>query len=358
MKSSINYNILIAVSALLILGTLCIADVSAPFSLKVHGNTYYVFLKHLVSIFLGIAGGVIAFKIPLDYLKKNIEYITLGIIILMFLVFIPGIGVKAGGASRWIDLRFFTIQPSEFFKLAFIIFFAKKISSNRIRTLLDLIIMASTFLLISIPILIQKDMSTFMVLLAMFFAMYFLAQTPLKHAILMIIVAIIFAGIIIIIEPYRMHRIQLFLNPDLDPMGAGWQQKQSLISIGSGGLTGIGLGMSKQKMGFLPQPMTDSLFAIICEQLGFIGALGIIALYLFLLWSIFKMAGNLKNEFHKLICYGTGVWIIMQAFINIASAVGLFPVTGLPLPFMSMGGSSIIAGITAIGLLINISKQS
>lgn len=356
-SSSINYNILVAVSILLVLGVLCIADVSAPFSQKIYGNTYYIFLKHLASVFIGLIGGFLAFKAPIDFFKKNAEYITIATVILMLIVFIPGIGIKAGGASRWINLGITSIQPSEFFKLAFIIFLAKKLTANRVKTYGDFIRIFFVFVLLISPIIIQKDMSTLMVLTAIFLIMYFLANTPWQHSLLMILFGVLAIFCLVKFEPYRIHRVQLFLNPDLDPMGAGWQQKQSLISIGSGGITGLGLGLSKQKMGFLPQPMTDSVFAIICEQLGFIGAIIIIFLYLFFMWQGFATAKKARSDFMRFTCYGIVIWIIGQAFVNISSAIGLFPVTGLPLPFVSMGGSSLIAGLTAIGLLLNISKQ-
>jgi cell division protein FtsW len=355
--SSINYNILVAVSILLVLGTLCIADISAPFSLKVYGNTYHIFIRYFFHIFFGILGAFLCFKTPIDKIKKNIEYIVLVIVVLMFLVFIPGLGINAGGASRWLNLGFTSIQPSEFFKLAFIIFLAKKLSSQRIRDLGDLMRMIGVFTLLCIPIGIQRDMSTLMVMSAIFGTMYLLADTPIRHAVWMVIFGLIIAFLLIRFEPYRMQRIEMMINPDLDPMGAGWQQKQSLISIGSGGITGVGLGQSKQKMGFLPQPMTDSVFALIGEQLGFLGCTGIIFLYLFLLWQGFKTAKNARSDFMRLMSYGIVVWIIGQAFVNIGSAVGLFPVTGLPLPFISYGGSSMIASLMGIGLLLNVSKQ-
>ncbi|HOU45717.1 MAG TPA: putative lipid II flippase FtsW [Candidatus Pacearchaeota archaeon] len=356
-SSSINYNILVAISILLVLGVLCIADVSAPFSQKVYGNTYSIFLKHLASVLVGLFGGFLAFKVPIDFFKKNAEYITLATVILMLIVFIPGIGIKAGGASRWINLGFTSIQPSEFFKLAFIIFLAKKLTTNRIRSYGDFIRIFFVFFLLIIQILVQKDMSTLMVLSAIFLVMYFLSDAPWQHSFLMVLIGIIGIFILIKFEPYRLQRVELFLNPDLDPMGAGWQQKQSLISIGSGGITGLGLGLSKQKMGFLPQPMTDSIFAIVCEQLGFIGAIAILFLYLYFMLQGFNIAKKSRSEFMRLVSFGIVIWIIGQAFVNISSAIGLFPITGLPLPFVSMGGSSLIAGLTAVGLLLNISKQ-
>lgn len=356
-SSSINYNILIAVAILLVLGTLSVADVSAPFSQKVYDNTYHIFVKHFLHVLFGIIGGIILFKIPIDKLKKNIEYITLGVAIMMFLVFVPGLGINAGGASRWLNLGFTSIQPSEFFKLAFIIFLAKKLSSNKIKTYGDGFRMLLVFALLCLPIVIQKDLSTLMVVSAIFVAMYLLANTPIRHTFAIIVLGLFFGFLLIKFEPYRMQRIQMLINPDLDPMGAGWQQKQSLISIGSGGITGVGLGQSKQKMGFLPQPMTDSIFAIIGEQFGFIGSSFVLGLYFFFMYHGLNTAKRARSDFMRLTSYGIIIWIIGQAMVNIGSAVGLFPVTGLPLPFISYGGSCMIASLMAVGLLLNISKQ-
>jgi cell division protein FtsW len=187
--------------------------------------------------------------------------------------------------------------------------------------------------------------------------MYFLARTPIWH--LIVGIAVVSAGLFafVKIEHYRAQRIFAFLNPEIDPLGIGYQIKQALIAIGSGGIMGVGPGKSRQKFGFLPESMSDSIFAIYAEETGFIGALILMGLFIFFLWRAFKISKLSSNKFSQLASAGIISWIIIQAFINIGAMTGIMPLAGIPLPFFSSGGSALVAEIAAIGILLNISKK-
>ncbi len=358
-KNTLTKIIIFSVLGLLLIGILIMADVSAPFSLKHYeGDSYYRLRSHILYILIGIGLAFLLTKIKMQRIKKYTEIGTIIWFFAMFAVFISNINISSGGASRWLNLGIVSIQPSEFFKIFLILFLAKKFAAEKIKSFKgDGLKIISAFGILMLPIIVQKDMSTIGVLGFLFVIMYFLSDAPWQHVLIIILLGLLLVGGMILAEPYRMKRIDLFLNPDLDPLGHGMQQKQSLISIGSGGLTGVGLGMSRQKMGFLPQPMTDSIFPIICEDIGFLGALVILLLYASFLYAGFKIASMTKDKFKRLTAYGIVLSICIQVYINILSAVGLLPVTGLPLPFISLGGSALIAYIASVGILINISKD-
>ncbi len=357
-KKTLTYGIIFSVLGLLLIGILVMADVSAPFSLKYYGDSYFRLKSHIAYILIGLLGAFLVSKVKMSFIKKNTEKGTIVLFLVMFLVFVSNINIAAGGAKRWLNLGIVSVQPSEFFKIFLILFLAKKFAKEKIKSFKnDGFRIVIAFSILMLPIFFQKDMSTMGVLGFLFLIMYFLSDAPWKHILIIILLGLLLVGIMIVSEPYRLKRIDLFLNPDLDPLGHGMQQKQSIISIGSGGLTGVGLGMSRQKMGFLPQPMTDSIFPIICEDIGFIGALLVLLLYAVFLYCGLKLASMTKDKFMRLTVYGITLSICIQAYINILSAVGLLPVTGLPLPFISLGGSALVAYLIGVGILINIAKD-
>jgi cell division protein FtsW len=204
----------------------------------------------------------------------------------------------------------------------------------------------------------QRDASTLGIITISLLVLYFSAKTPLWHTISIVIAGLSYLLFIVRFEPYRLDRWLIFLHPDTDPMGKGWQLRQALISLGSGGIFGKGLGWSSQKYQFLPQAMSDSIFAIIGEELGIIGCVAIIIIFLLFFWQGIKIARNSTDKFSKMVAVGIVVWITLQAFINIASTAGIFPLAGIPLPFFSYGGSHLVVELIGVGLLLNISKNS
>ena len=357
MKNQALFKIFSNIIILLCLGITGLVGVAGYMSQKFYGNSYAYFLKHLVSIIVGLILGMAAYRLNFSLLKKKSGVIIAIAFISMFLVFLPIIGGGAFGANRWIWLGFTSVQPSEFFKLAAIVYCAFFLSEKRVKKWTESAAFLCLLAIFALPIILQKDLSTLIVLMSSLFVMYFLAETPRRHIIAISILAIVALSGLAVAESYRLQRIKVLFNPDLDPMGAGYHLNQSLITIGSGKLIGVGLGLSRQKFGFLPQAMTDTIFAIIAEEMGFLGALAIIGFIIWLCFQIYELGKSTGEKFLRLICFGAATWFMTQSFINISSTVGLLPITGLPLPFISYGGSAIIAELAMCGIILNISKK-
>lgn len=364
-----DYVLLTSALVLSTLGILILASVSAPLSLQRFGNTFY-FLKHqlLFGLLPGILLAFLVFKLPLDFFKKWAFPLLLINLILLSLVFLPKIGSSAGGATRWLSFGSFSFQPSEFLKLTSILYFASWLTSKNSKqkksgfpksekdfnqTLVAFLIIVG---LISLLLIFQPDISTLGIIVLVAALMYFLAETPFWHSILLVFLGA--GGLLILIKlaSYRTARLLVFLKPEIDPMGMGYQIKQALIAIGSGGILGLGLGMSQQRLGFLPQSISDSIFAILAEETGFIGCLILISLFLIFLWRGFRIVKISQNKFSQLSALGITSWICLQAFINIGTMIGIIPLAGIPLPFISYGGSALISELAGVGILLNISK--
>lgn len=358
-----DYSLALVVAILVIFGVLILTSASASISQEKFGTSFY-YLKHQVFFgFLpGLIFGFLAFKTKMDFLKKWALFFLLINILFLGMVFLPGVGVKFRGANRWVNLGFFSFQPSEFLKLTFILYLASWLTSRTEKSKKNEF--KETFLaflliigLISLFLIFQPDISTLLLILSVSLVMYFLAETPFWHTILVLLVLVLGFLILIRIAPYRFNRILVFLNQELDPMGLGYQAKQALISVGSGGISGLGLGLSEQKFGFLPQSISDSIFAILAEETGLIGSIILILLYLIFFWRGFKIGRESQNQFLRSVAFGVTLWITLQAFINIGSMIRVLPLTGIPLPFVSYGGSALVAELVGVGILLNISKN-
>jgi len=360
-----DYVLLGAVLALIVLGILILASVSASLSQERYGTTYY-FLNHqlLFGLIPGFLLGFLAFKVKLSFFKKWASILLLVNLIFLAMVFLPIVGSASGGAARWVSLGPFSFQPSEFLKLSFVLYLATWLASRTSREKGETKGDQRTFIafllvvgIISLFLILQPDISTLGVLVISATLMYFLANTPLWHSILIILIG--GGGLMALIKlaPYRLSRLLVFLNPELDPMGKGYQIKQALITVGSGGLFGLGLGMSQQRFStFLPQPISDSIFAIFAEETGFAGAMILILTFLLLLWRGFRTAKMKEDKFSQLAALGLTIWLCLQGFVNIGAMVGILPLTGIPLPFISYGGSALVAELIGVGILLNISK--
>lgn len=357
-----DYWFLGAVLALLLLGLLVLAGVSSIFSQKDFGTSGYYFMRQLLwAVIPGLILGFIAFFIPVSFLKRISFGFVLFSLALMTAVFIPGIGIVAGGAPRWINLGFTSFQPSELLKLSFIFYLAawlesrlkeKRQSHGFKRTFLPFIFILGFIILL---FYFQSNASTLFLILAIAMLMYFLSGTPFWQTFLLGLGGSAIAACFIAFEPYRLNRFLVTLGLIKDPMGQGYQIKQSLISIGSGGAFGTGLGMSSQSL--LPQTMGDSIFSIFSQQLGFIGSLTILFLFIFIFFKCISIANNTEDKFSQLFVIGFGSWICLQAFINISAMIGIIPLTGIPLPFISQGGSHVAIELIGAGVVLNISKK-
>ncbi len=374
MNRHINFYFLGVSVFLLVFGLLFLSTLSAIASLKAFNNTHYYIFHQLIGASIGLIFGFIAFKVPLVFLKKVSPLILFLNLLFLVAVIFPFIGTRYLGASRWINIFGVTLQPSEFFKLTIILYVSAWISGNfsdqtkknwalsakkEYDNFVWVFLPFSFFLFVIIGVFyFQKDISTLGIIIVTLLSIYFASKTPLWHLLLFIAGGIGGFFMLIRFEPYRMARFLTFLNPDNDPLGKGLQLKQSIIAIGSGGFFGKGLGLSTQKFGFLPESMSDSIFAIIGEETGILGCAVLILLLLWFLYLGFKIADNSNDKFSQLVAVGVTTWIVFQAFINIASSLGLFPLAGIPLPFFSYGSSHLIAEMIGVGLLLNISKNT
>jgi len=356
-KNFPNITIFATICILIIIGLLALATASVPLSMKVTNNAnYYLFHQILWGLLPGLLLGFVAFKIPLHKLKKWSLPIFIVSYILMLLVFVPGLSKTEWGATRWISLGFASFQPAELLKLAMIIYLAAILNSEKDRR--KFTAFAIIGVLVFVSLILQKDMGTLIVLFSIAFIMFFCSKTPIKQTLAISLSAIAGFVALILVAPYRIKRLATFLHPEADPLGTGYHINQVLISVGSGGLFGSGLGFSIQKFGFVPQSISDSIFSIFAEETGFAGCLLLIVLFVILFYSALSVARRINDEYLRLISIGIGSWIIVQAFVNIAAMINLIPLTGVPLPFISYGGSHLITELIGCGMLLNASLHA
>jgi len=272
-------------------------------------------------------------------------------LVLLILVLIPGIGSQIKGAKRWIDLGFFSLQPAELIKLTFTIYLASWLSKKRSFWQFLLLI----FVVLGL-IILEPDMGTSVVVVATAFLIYFVSGASLAQLFPISFLGFLAGIFIVLISPYRKQRLLTFLNPQFDPLGSSYHIRQVIIALGSGGLFGLGLGQSRQKYEYLPEATTDSIFAILAEETGFIGASLFILFMFMIVYKGFKIAKNSPDLFGKLLATGISIWFGLQIVVNLGAMVALIPLTGLPLPLISYGGSSLIVVLMGLGILINISR--
>lgn len=348
-----------ATAILVVFGMAVLTNASIPLSQSNHGESFYYF-KH--QIIFGVGVGLIAFfiasRIKISFLKKLALPIMIIAVILLILVFIPKIGYEAGGAKRWLNLGF-SFQPSEAAKLAMIIYIACWLESKKEKLKSSKMLLPFLFWLglVGGLVLLEPDMGTFLLISAIAFSMYFSTGAKIKMLVLVGLIGVLIIGTLIAIEPYRRERFLSFMQPSNDIMGKGYQQNQALIAIGSGGLTGLGLGKGVQKYSYLPETVGDSVFAVISEELGLFGTSLILLVYLVWVLSGLKIAGGARTPFEKYLAVGMISWIGVQTFINVLGILGLIPFSGVPLPFISYGGSALIIEFGAAGIILNVARR-
>ncbi len=359
-KKSPDLWLFIAVIILMAIGICMVFSSSYVMAYKWYGDSYFFLKRQILYAIIGLVIFFFAIYADYHYYKKVALPILVLSIILLSLVFIPEIGRSAGGARRWVKIGFFSFQPSEIAKFALILYMAESLTrkhSEEIKTFIkgilpSLIILLVIFLLI----LKEPDFSTSLIILGISFIMLFIGGTRIIQLFTLLVVAIP-AGILILLrEEYRRIRLISFLDPWKDPLDSGFHIIQSLLALGSGGISGIGLGESRQKFFYLPDQHTDFIFSIIGEELGFIGTLMIIVLFIVLLWRGFRIAVNSVDKFGTLLAAGITAMITFQSIINIGVVTKIIPTTGITLPFISFGGSSLIVNMFCAGILLNISQ--
>ena len=352
--------LLLIMLLLLAFGSLMIyssTSVITPLLAKRNITEFYYFKRHVLTMLIGSMMLLFTYSLKPSVLKKFSVPLLVFSFVLLCLVFLPHIGVTAGGARRWIRLWPTTFQPSELVKLAMVIFLARYMSSPGYNTesfgsFAKPILIMAVFQLVFLK---QPDFGSTMSLAFLTFALLFISGMRLRYiaSVLVLAIPVVYK---LVMEPYRLRRITSFLDPWKDPLGNGFQLVQSFISFGSGGITGLGLGESKQKLSFLPASHTDFIFCLVGEELGLIGASVLIALFIFLFIRGISIANRSNDKFVCFLAYGLTMMISLQALINFAVVTGVVPTKGLPLPFLSYGGSALLVNMAAVGILLRISK--
>lgn len=356
-----DYWLMASIFGLLAIGIVMVYSAGSVLGFHDYGDPFYFVKRQLLFAVLGLIAMFLTMNLDYRGLRK---YAKLGLIVcfaLLIIVLIPGIGVVRGGARSWLGISSFGIQPSEFMKLGMILFLSFWLSKEDYRIthftrglLPPLGVICLAFGLI----MLQPDLGTGTVMFGAALLIVFTAGARIKHlAGLALIGVFAFVGLILA-APYRLQRITAFLDPWSDPLGAGYQIIQSLYAIGPGGLAGLGLGMSRQKYSYVPEPQTDFIFSILAEELGFIGGLAVLLLFLILIWRGMRIAMTIDDTFGSLLAVGIVGMVGVQVVINIGVVIGLMPVTGITLPLISYGGSSLTLMLTALGILLNLSRYA
>ena len=360
LNNSIDYTLLVTVILLLSLGLIMVLSASSPTALSESGSPYTYFIRQLIFAILGLIAMYIISKIDYRFYKRFYKIAYMVSIILLIAVLV--VGTERSGATRWIFIGGLSFQPSELVKLLMIIFYAGILTKNRD----DLgkygkgIIKHVLFLgPIAILILLEPHLSATLVICGISIIMMILAGCKFWQ----MLVSGVCVGLpaliaMIVIEPYRLRRLITFLDPWQDPLGDGWQVIQSLYAIGSGGLFGLGLGQSRQKYLYLPEPQNDFIFSVLAEELGLVGCIFVIVLFAILIWRGILIAMKAPDMFGSLMAIGIVALIGIQAIINIAVVTSSMPATGMPLPFFSYGGTALFILLCEIGILLNISRAS
>ncbi len=351
---NLDYTLLVSVLIVTALGLVMVYDASVVQGYKDYADKYYYIKQQLVWALLGISVMVVASFFKYTNYKKMGLALFLGSFTLLVGVLIPGLGSSAGGAHRWLNLGVITVQPAELIKIASIIFFAS-LFEKKVRTPFFLGVVTAVVVVVGF---LQKDLGTSIVFFLSSLAMYVVAGAKLSFLLTMTPVALGAFILFIATSDYRRQRILAFLDPFADPQGYTYHILQVLIALGTGGFFGLGLGQSRQKFEYIPEVTTDSIFAIIGEEFGFIGATTLIILLSIIVWRGFKIADKCNDRFGKLLAVGLSAWLGIQILINLGAMVSLIPLTGVPLPFISYGGSALLANLAAVGILLNISRYN
>ncbi len=361
-KKSMDMPFFYTTLGLFVIGLIILSSASMAVAYKNHGSIAYYTLRQIAG---GGLVGLIAFAvcqwIPYRVWRKfAVPLMALAFILTAF-IFLPQLSYSAGGATRWLNLGFFSLQPSEILKIGFIVYLASWLDARRkdIRSIaygaMPFILMVS---IIGVFLMMQKDMGTFGVIVATAVILYFVGGGKKSQIAAMVVLVLIAGYLLIQMSPYRLARVATFLDPTNDPRGQAYHINQALIAIGTGGFSGRGFGQSIQKYNYLPEPMTDSIFAVFAEEMGFIGISALIALFGFFFWRSITIAKHAPDAFGRLLASGLAGCIMSQALINMAAISGVLPLTGITLPFVSLGGTSLVVSMGMAGMILNISKHT
>jgi cell division protein FtsW len=358
-----DYRFLGGMLVLVLFGLVVLTSASSVVALQKFDDSYFFVKRQLL---YGVLPGMLALYIfaKLDYhlLKRFSFVIFIGTLVLLLLPFVPGIGTTLGtSAHSWILIGGASIQPAEFAKIASIIYLSAYMSQlgQGIEQFKSGFLVTLGLGMIPIALVIlQPDIGTVSILFAILFSMLFLGKAKYSHLVLLAVVGVICFLAMIWVAPYRAARFTTFLHPELDPQGQGYHINQAFLAIGSGGMLGLGLGHSRQKFAYLPEVHADSIYAVMAEELGFFSATAFLILLLYIAFRGFTIAKHAPDTYGTLLVSSIVLWFMIQSFLNIGAMVGLLPLTGVPLPFVSHGGTALMVALAGVGIVINVSKQT
>lgn len=353
--SKIGLSLFLTAVVLALFGIFILYESSTYAAMLSIGDRYYFFKNQLIWFAIGIVSCTVVSKINYKAYYKLALPMLLGSLLLLMLVFLPGIGLELKGAHRWINLGFTVLQPSEILKITLTVYLAAWLSIKEQARLLAFLMLLSLSVLL---VIIEPDLGTALIIAVTATLVYFLSGAPLRDMAFIFLITIFSVFALIRLEPYRVARLTAFENFDQKNLiASSYHVKQILVALGSGGISGVGFGKSVQKYAYLPESTTDSIFAIYAEEAGFIGSTILISLFILLTFLGFTISSRAPDLFGKLLSAGIITFMSIQTFINLASQVVLIPLTGIPLPFISYGGSSLIINFISIGILLNISRR-
>lgn len=355
--------LLVTIFGLVVFGIIMVGSASSVLGEQFRGGDAFYFLKHqsIYGLLVGIIAFFIGFYTPYHKLRTIAVPAMIIALVLLVLVFVPGLKIVSGGSARWIGVGPITLQPSELAKLGFILYLAalleKKGSEIKDfkKSVVPFLVITSV---ISLLIILQPDIGTLFTITAIGISMMFSAGIRIRHLAFIGLGGLAGFSLLISTAHYRLARLFVYLHPELDPQGIGYQINQALLAVGTGGLWGLGFGRSRQKYSYLPEPAGDSIFAVIAEELGFVRVVLVLLAFAVIIYRGYKIAETAPDMFGRLLATGITSWILVQAFVNMASVMAITPLTGIPLPFISYGGSALIALLFVSGVLLNISKYT
>ncbi len=358
MKKSNELVLTICVLGLALLGIVMQYSASSYVALRDTGDKFFYVKKQSIALVVALVGMVCMRNIRLQWLQKFSWVLLVFSCVLLALVFVPGLGVEKYGATRWLNLGFTTFQPSELAKFAVAIFIASRMSNKSAISFKTMLSSLAAIGVVCVLIMLEPNMSITMCVGLVGVIMLFVGGAKLKHFIMLVLPAVVLVVVMILTEPYRLKRLVAFLDPWASPLGEGYQLIQSYYALGGGGFFGVGLFNSRQKYLFLPFAESDFIFAIIGEELGWVGCVLVLMIFCTVIVCGVRIAVQAERRFDTYLSLGVVSVIAVQTLLNIAVVTGSIPPTGLPLPFVSFGGSSLVVFMSAVGLLLNVARHS